>query len=336
MFPKKEWWIDSVLSENTQSIWRGSIGGSKLEDHRAKQIRRSLQAADVQIAELIQALAEGKTILAVCEQATIGQIPEKAQGIEWRNNLQIGQPLNSWLARWQLICENSEDIAQALEMGAQTFLINPKQRVVGEGKEGKEGREGREGREGKAEAWEPLFPPQFGAEEKAPYTPEALCGSLHRLLGERMHAKDRARYLCDAIWDIVEDCELLILLHADKHGECLGLYAKEELDLREILLAFALEREIVLVPFSIPIMNGRWNRSVRDFLRRWNSEEGDFPIPVFEYKEELDSEQDDGDSLDESDDDIDDIDDVDDMDDIDDIDDIDNIEDDEDDEDSEK
>lgn len=267
LFPKKEWWIDSVISEKSKPIWRGSIGGSNLADHRARQIRRSLEEADVRIVDLVQVLGENKTIVAFHEHATVEQIPEKAQGIEWRNNLRIGQPLNSWLARWQLVCETAEDIERALEMGAQTFLLNPKLREEDE------------------ENWEPHFPAQFGTEAAAPYTSESLCSTVHRLLGERTHPRDRARYLGDAIWDIVEDCEILLLVHADKHGECLGVYAKEELDLQELLVSLAKKKEIVLVPFSIPVMNGRWNRSIRDFLRRWDSEDGEFPIPIFEHKE---------------------------------------------------
>ena len=272
LFPKKEWWIDSILSENTKPIWRGSIGGSRLEDHRAKQVKRSLKEAGVEICELVYALGEGQTIVAISEYATIESIPEKAEGLEWRHNSQFGQPLHSWLARWQLVCETTKDIEQALTMGAHTFLVNPRQRDA-------------------AEDWEPTFPAQFGTEARPPYTTETLCASVHRLLGERAHTKDRARYLGDAIWDITNDCELLILVHADKHGDCLGLYAKEEVALQERLASFAQEKQIVLVPFSIPIMNGRWNRSVRDFLRRWSSEDGSFPIPVFELKEEEESEQ---------------------------------------------
>ena len=146
---------------------------------------------------------------------------------------QIGQPLNSWLARWQLLCEGVDDIEEALSMGAQVFLINPKIR--------------------EDEEWEPPFPAQFGVNEKPPYTSENLCASVHRLLGERAHRKDRARYLVDAIWDIVEETEMLILVHADKHGECLGIYAKEDVDLQEILLSFAAEKQVILV--LIPEMN---------------------------------------------------------------------------------
>jgi len=89
LFPKKEWWIDSVTSDQTEPIWRGSIGGTTLHDHRAKQIRRSLKEADVLIEELIFALGAGKRIVAVREHATIEEIPSKAQGIEWIQNVRI-------------------------------------------------------------------------------------------------------------------------------------------------------------------------------------------------------------------------------------------------------
>ena len=266
LFPKKEWWIDSIVPNNFSTIWRGSIGGSKLHDHRAKHIIRSLKEAGVSRQELIQVFGEGKLILAVCEQATINNVPEKAQGVEWKNDVRVGQPLNSWLARWQMVCESEEDIALALQMGAQTFLINPVKRK-------------------EEEEWKVVFPSQFEDVNPPPYTTENLCESTHRLLGERTRPKDRARYLGYAIWDIITDCDLLILLHADKHGECLGLYAEEEMDLSALLHTFSIEKELVLVPFSIPVMNGRWNRSVRDFLRTWDSESGEFPILIFKAKE---------------------------------------------------
>ena len=268
LFPKKEWWIDSIIPNKPSVIWRGSVGGSNLQDHRAKHIRRSLKEAGVSRQELIQVFGEGKIIVAACEQATIDNVPEKAQGVEWKHDIRVGQPLNSWLARWQMVCHSEEDIAIALQMGAQTFLINPAKRE-------------------EEEEWTVVFPSQFGEEDIPPYTTEKLCASTHRLLGERTRPKDRARYLGYAIWDIIKDCEFLLLVHADKHGECLGVYAEEEMDISELLRTISIEKELVLVPFSIPVMNGRWNRSIRDFLRSWDSENGEFPIPIFKVKEDI-------------------------------------------------
>ena len=95
--------------------------------------------------------------MAVCELATIDNVPEKAQGVEWKHDIRVGQPLNSWLARWQMVCESEEDIAIALQMGAQTFLINPAKRE-------------------EEEEWRVIFPSQFGEEETPPYTAEKLWG----------------------------------------------------------------------------------------------------------------------------------------------------------------
>jgi hypothetical protein len=100
-------------------------------------------------------------------------------------------------------------------------------------------------------------------------------------MGARQYLRSSARYVADALWDLTENCQWVILIHEDKHSPCLGVYSGSEFDIAPQIEAFCVQSDILYVPFSIPPMLARWDRALRELRRDWDeAKQGTFPIPV--------------------------------------------------------
>jgi hypothetical protein len=78
----------------------------------------------------------------------------------------------------------------------------------------------------------------------------------------------------------MEQVDAIVLLHADKHGGCFGIYTPEHLGALPIVDRFAQDVGALSVPFAIPPMLARWDRAIWELRQDWDEESmGDFPVP---------------------------------------------------------
>jgi len=274
----KEWWIEVDAAEREQVLSRTVLSGVELQDERARQARRGLQFSGKEIEEFIQAIANDQMLVACAEDSYVHDIPIQATGVEHYQMSKLGFAMNSWFARWELQCADSTSVREALDKGVDLFLLAPQNSS-----------------EKEQQQWLERHPAEYGTSASAPILSEQLKTDVHRLIGGRENRQAGARYVADAIWDVLESCSAIILLHEDKHSRCLGIYSKEEGNIAELVERFCQQYDILYVPFSIPPMLARWDRAIRDLRRDWNAEDrGEFPIPAYVRAtddEEISSEQ---------------------------------------------
>ena len=272
----KEWWIESEAPQREKSLHRIIISGVELQDERARRAQRGLAFSGKNIAEFLAVISEGKSLIACVEDASPHQVPMQASGVEHYRMSKRGFALQTWFTRWELNCDRAENISDALVKGADLFLMNATTATEEETKK-----------------WKNTIPPEYDQKVAPSMLNPQLKMDVHRLIGGRQFMDSSARYVADAIWDVLEECEALVLLHEDKHGRCLGVYSKEQLEISDRLNVFCQASKILFVPFSIPPMLARWDRAIRDLRRDWNEEEqGEFPIPIsIELPEEVSIEE---------------------------------------------
>ncbi len=260
----KEWWIESEAAERSQELSRVIVSGVELQDERARQAKRGLSFSGRSLSEYISSLLVDNRIIACVEDGNLQNIPEGAAGVEVYQMSKLGFALDSWFVRWELECKTPDMIAIAIESGADLFLLNP-QNIEQEAQD--------------TENYSTI-PSEFGSDAKPAILSASMKMNVHRLIGGRQYLSSGARYVADAIWDVLEECNGVILLHEDKHSRCFGVYSKTDVGAAQHITAFCEQNDILIVPFSIPPMLARWDRAIRDMRRDWDeTENGVFPIP---------------------------------------------------------
>jgi len=282
----KEWWIETEATPRDNSLHRIIVSGVDLQDERARIAKRGLSYSGTSVADFIHLLSQDQNLVAYVDDAFPSQIPNGSSGVEHYQMSRMGFALNSWFARWELTCNSIESLCDAINKGADLFLLNPQAPA----KEEKSNFTGN-------------LPAEYGHSTEKTVLNEQLKKDVHRLIGGRQHLNAGARFLADALWDVLENCQAVILLHEDKHSRCLGIYSKESLAFVQQIQLYCERSETLFVPFSIPPMLARWDRAIRDLRREWNEEEqGLFPILVSSGQEEESTFEQESDDFQESDD----------------------------------
>lgn len=236
------WPVDE--EDDTEAIFRGVISGALFEDDSARDALRGVQHSGLDVVEVVAAILGEDEAIAFMEDGHPADMPEEADRIEAYTGYRYGGTRNEALVRWTVECKGPEMIRRLMGDDPNIDLVRG------------------------------FVVPGEDADM------ERLYELIFLLTGMSTLDSPPARYQPAAIPEVLEEAELLVLLHRDKHGPAVGVYAAEHVDLAEILEPLAKEAKALMVPFAIPPMLARWDRALGELRSRWDEEaDGPFPVP---------------------------------------------------------
>lgn len=232
--------------EDPLTVQRIVVTGAVFTDDSAADARRGLPFSGIDIASIVAALFPRKTLLAFMEDGHPADIPEGAQGIEAYEGHRAGGREQLGLVRWYMPTSGVQAIRTLTGRDEP-----PDQRVRG-----------------------------FAVLESDTNV-EALAERLYTLVGFSTLDSPPAHYQPSAIPSVLELTRAVIMLHRDKHGPALGIYAREGVPkLAERLERLCESKGTLLVPFAIPPMLARWDRALSELRADWMQTRTDeFPVP---------------------------------------------------------
>jgi hypothetical protein len=240
----RERWIEPWEPEGWQPpLTRLVVGGAAFSDDSARDARRGLHHAGVDVAALLDALFPGATWLAFMEDGHPADIPDQAEGVEAYEGWRAGGLISLGLARWH------QRVLGAAQIRAVAGSADEDKRVSG------------------------FLLLQEGQDE------EALMELAFGLVGMSSLDSPPARYNPMALPELLAEVPAVALVHRDKQGSALGIYLREPLAWEEALAPVAEAAGSLLVPFAVPPMLARWDRALSDLRAGWSAEDGDFPVP---------------------------------------------------------
>ena len=250
---RRERWIESPPVEGPlSSLFRLVISAAERSTEDRGRTKHGLEASSISCSELLWKIFSTQTIVAWAEESPAFQTPSDASGVEFFEMSRPGVPLRTWFSRWEMQCAAVEDIENSFQSGADVFVINPVQRPEND----------------------PITPqmplPEVldggGGVYRNPQLSEKLRDALFLLTGQREGGDSMERYLPVAINDVLEEAEAVILLHADKDSDCIGIYCKSDPKyLVPRIQDFSEETGIPAVLFEVPPMVARWDRVWKKF-----------------------------------------------------------------------
>ena len=262
----RERWIESWPREPDIDLFRLVISGARFSDDSARDAQRGVDASGLTVGRVLAELFEGRELVACAEEAHSRLVPEGASGVEYMEQHLPGGPLRQWSARWNLRCTTAEQIDAAVAAGADVFLLSD---------------ELEEDEDEAEHASHGTLPPAADSpEESSPGLSERTRSWIFQLTGYRRMEIPTRRFQPNAVAEALEHVENLILIHQDKHGPCVGIYAEEPPEGVERLEALCHAEHILAVPFAIPPMLARWDRALWELRQDWDeASEGEFPVP---------------------------------------------------------
>ena len=125
----RERWIDSSRQDGdgqeSSSLHRIVISGACFQDDSARNAMRGIRCANITNGDLIRSLFDTETIVSWAEDANPKTVPSQASGVELSQRATPFGPVRTWFARYEVKCDEIEDINVAIAGGADVFLINP-------------------------------------------------------------------------------------------------------------------------------------------------------------------------------------------------------------------
>lgn len=260
----RERWIDPWELPSHPMLSRLVVSGASFDDDSARDARRGLPFAGIDLASLIGALFPRKPLLAFMEDGHPADIPENAEGIEAWSGSRAGGRSEEVMVRWHLKLTGITQLRQAL--GADSPEIT-------------------------AIAESFSLPNELACDVLAServrgfavlqddQVSEELLEKLFLFVGMSTLDSPPARYQPGALPELLDSVKAVIALHRDKHGPAVAVYTKEPLELGVRLQNLCDKLGVLLVPFAIPPMLARWDRAISDLRRVWTRPEP-FPVPV--------------------------------------------------------
>jgi len=255
----RERWIepyDTDSKDDTPSIHRIVISGAAFTDDGAADARRGLSFSGIDVADVITALFPRRGLLAFMEDGHPADIPADAQGVEAYEGYRAGGRTEVGQVRWHLVVEGPQALRDLLgthesPAGALRMASAADERVRG-----------------------------FVVHDDLA-DPDALAERIFPLVGFSTLDSPPARYQPSALPELLEVVDAVVLLHRDKHGPAVAVYAREALPkLRERLEKIAEKESALLVPFAIPPMLARWDRALAELRAEWmRTRTDEFPVP---------------------------------------------------------
>ena len=260
----RERWITAPSDRVGEELQRIVITAARFDDDSSKNAKRGLSCADVALFDVLRALFPSQRIVACAEDTTAQSITEGAQGVERYVMNRPFRPVQRWFARWEMDCESSTELEQAFAAGATVFMIAPQLR--------------------EADAPELSYsdlPPAIDEDANPSRLTEEMRQALFYLTGGRTGPNSFGQYQPTALFDLLSQSEAVVLIHRDKHAECLGVYVDSKEKAEGLANSFVSGVSNVTVPFSIPPMLARWDRAIWELQNGWNEDEqGPFPLPA--------------------------------------------------------
>lgn len=227
-------------------VQRIVLTGAVFSDDSAADARRGLPFSKVDIASIVAALFPRKGLLAFMEDGHPADIPSEAEGIEAYVGYRAGGREQLGLVRWRKEISGVQAIRAIIGKDGP-----PDERVRG-----------------------------FAVLD-AGTDVEALSERLFAFVGFSTLDSPPAHYQPGALPSVLEHTRAVIVVHRDKHGPALGIYAREGIPrLAERLERLCEPKGTLLVPFAIPPMLARWDRALSELRTEWMATRSeDFPVP---------------------------------------------------------
>lgn len=240
----RERWIAPYPLEGEAPLHRLVISGATFEDDSARDALRGVQHSGVDLAAVIAALFPRKRLLATMEDGHPADIPEGAEGVEVYLGHRAGGFDKEPLVRWHKVVSGVREIRALL---------------------------GDDPNEDRVRTFALL------ADDT---DIEALLPRLFLFTGMSTLDSPPARYQPAALPEVLELVKAVVVLHRDKHGPAVGVYAHEPVKLGARVQALADKAGALVVPFAIPPMLARWDRALAELRAVWpESHEEPFPVP---------------------------------------------------------
>ena len=237
---------DAKPDPEDRVVQRIVVSGAEFSDDSAADARRGLPFSGVDMASVITSLFPRRTLLAFMEDGHPADIPPDAEGIEAYEGYRAGGTQQLGMVRWHIRVTGVNSVRMLLGSDGP-----PDERLRG-----------------------------FAVVD-AQTDDDALMDRIFTLVGFSTLDSPPARYQPAAIPAALELTKALVLLHRDKHGPALGLYATGEIPKLAERLGRLCDREgSLLVPFAIPPMLARWDRALSELRAEWmKTREEEFPVP---------------------------------------------------------
>lgn len=277
----KEWWIEGPFLKGKQALHRTVISAAKFMDNDilSSENEYGLDVTELSLPEIMHHVLFNHHVVAVVEDGPL-ESPDGAHGRETYTLSRMGVAWRTGFARWEQVCRTVEDFKQALEFGSTVFIIDPKQRS-------------------EEEEWIPSTPIDVEDKDRPPTLREELRSALQWLLGMRNSQQDSHRYVPQALWEVTEQCAGVLVLHADRHSDCIAVYSAEPLSLGAQIgsLEPIQSGAEFVIPCTVPTMLLRWKRALFEACDQWD---GPCPeslralVPVVEEPSSEETQQFDG------------------------------------------
>ena len=243
----RERWIEPwEIDGEGPELHRIVVSGAMFSDDGASDARRGLPFSGIDIPSVLAVLYPSARWVAFMEDGHPADIPPDALGVEAYEGYRAGGRQELGLVRWYLPIEDLDQLRALLaEEPAE-------ERIRG----------------------------LVALDRDTDPTDGELMHRVFELVGFSTLDSPPARYQPAALPDVLELAKAVVLLHRDKHGPALAVYAHEPIpDLRARLVG--LPGAPLLVPFAIPPMLARWDRALAELRSGWARTHAEpFPVPA--------------------------------------------------------
>lgn len=245
----RERWVLGWDPEGPSGLSRIMLSGAEFTDDSARDARRGLTCAGVDIGALLLALFPDRVLVAFREEGAPPEVPAWAPEAEadWAFVPRQGGAWTDVVRRWRApVAEPTELHRLVAEDLCDGFIVLPPGHSAALGRELEDG--------------------------------------LYLLTG---HGDGSSwpvrRFQPMALGELLPHCEAVVAVHLDKHGPALGIYTRRPLDAEDALQRVAAQAGALAVPFTIPPMLARWDRALQELRVRWTATRRDeFPVPPAE------------------------------------------------------
>jgi hypothetical protein len=238
----REQWVRGWEEPEGNRIARVVISGAIFTDDSARDAKRGLTCAGVDLGALFRALFGDSRLLAFKEEGELAVIPDYAtRGESWLEPRAGGRWMDP-CERWRAVIEDPEEAGRLVAEDLVDGFVH------------------------------------IGNQKKLP--PE-LEQALFLLTAHGDDSKyPLSRFQPLAMPAVLEHVDALVCVHQDKHGPALGIYTKAGDTCAEIIEKVALASGCLPVPFAIPPMLARWDRALYELRMAWmNRTTDEFPVP---------------------------------------------------------
>lgn len=241
----RERWIEPWEGEPPATLNRVVISGAAFSDDSARDALRGLQHSGIDVAAVAAALFPRRQLLAFMEDGHPSQIPERAAGVEVYSGSRAGGHSQLTLVRWHCLVNGVREIRDVLGTDPNA------DRVRG-----------------------------FAVLHEGQVVDDALLDGLYLIVGMSSLDSPPARFQPAALPGALQLVKAVILIHRDKHGPALAVYATEPLKVESRLEPLCEKQGALLVAFAIPPMLARWDRALTEFRRTWEETRSEpYPVP---------------------------------------------------------